>query len=272
MPIQIASINSGSNGNCYYIGNGEEAILIDAGLSCKETEIRLQRLGLNIQSVKAVFISHEHSDHIKGLETLSAKHHLPVYITHATHNHGKLNIPEALKNNFTAHQIYCIGKLKITAFPKCHDAIDPHSFIVQDDQVTIGVFTDIGNICQQTIRYFRQCDAVFLESNYDVDMLKNGSYPYYLKKRISDGNGHLSNLQAVELFTKYRSKKLSHLLLSHLSRQNNCPVLVDNLFRKHATYTQIIVASRDRETSLYQIGKSKRSLEPFPASTQLSLF
>ena len=272
MALQIASLNSGSNGNCYFIGNGEEAVLIDAGISCKETEIRLQRLGINIRTIKAIFISHEHSDHIKGVETLSSKYQLPVYITDHTHNNGRLNLKNDLKNNFTAHQPCCIGKLKITAFPKIHDAIDPHSFVVEDEQVKIGVFTDIGAVCSETIRYFRQCHAVFLEANYDEDMLRNGNYPYYLKKRISDGKGHLSNMQAVELFTKYRSRKLSHLFLSHLSKQNNCPILASDLFQRHAGSTQVIVASRERESTLFRIGKPVRTLKPFPASNQLNLF
>ncbi len=272
MSLQIASLNSGSNGNCYYIGNGEEAVLVDAGISCKETEIRLQRLGIDIKIIKAIFISHEHTDHIKGLETLSSKYQLPVYITDHTHQNGKLNIELALKNNFNPHQPCCIGKLSITAFPKFHDAIDPHSFIVEDAQVKVGVLTDIGAICAETIRYFRQCHAVFLEANYDEEMLRNGNYPFYLKKRISDGKGHLSNNQAVELFTKYRSKKLSHLILSHLSKQNNCPVLAGDLFRRYAGTTQVVVASRDRESALYRIGKPVRSLEAVSSASQLTLF
>lgn len=272
MALKIASLNSGSNGNCYFISNGEDAILVDAGLSCKETEVRLMRLGLELKMINAIFISHEHSDHIKGLETISGKYRIPVYITDDTLRNSNLNLHPELTFHFFPHQSYGVGNLKITAFPKFHDAIDPHSFIIEDQQMTIGVFTDIGSVCKETIRYFKQCHAVFLEANYDEDMLKNGNYPYYLKKRISDGKGHLSNAQAVELFTRYRSKKLSHLFLSHLSKENNCPVLVENLFRRKAGSTHVMVASRDKESALFKVGRSFRNTNVLSTRTQLNLF
>lgn len=253
MPLYIASLNSGSNGNCYYVGNDTEAVLIDAGISCRETERRMKRCGLLIEKVKAIFISHEHTDHISGVATLSKKYSLPVYITAATLKHSGLVIEPHLTMHFTASTPLKIGNLSIHAFTKYHDAADPHSFIVSGGGVYVGVFTDIGKCCEQVVRHFKQCNAAFLEANYDEEMLATGGYPYHLKKRISGGNGHLSNNEALKLFATYRSSALSHLILSHLSANNNSPQLAYNLFAQHASKTEVIVASRHEETGVYTI-------------------
>ena len=253
MPLQIASLNSGSNGNCYYIGNDNEAIIVDAGISCRETEKRMKRLGLKIDKVKAIFISHEHGDHIKGVETLSSRFHLPVYITPTTHKYGKLQIHRDFLKYFVSHETIMIGNLAITGFPKFHDAADPHSFVITGKGITVGVFTDIGNACEQVKKYFSRCHAAFLEANYDEEMLMNGKYPFYLKQRISGDSGHLSNNQALALFIENRPAFMSHLLLSHLSKENNCEHKVQELFNSNAANTKIVVAGRYNETEVYSI-------------------
>lgn len=199
MSLYITSLNSGSNGNCYYVGNEKEAVLIDAGISCREMEKRLARSGLSVLTIKAVFISHEHADHIRGLEVFARKHRLPVYITPRTQKNSSLQLDEKFVYSFNAYEEICIGELRVTAFPKLHDASDPHSFTITQAGVTIGVFTDIGYACSHVIENFKRCDAVFLEANYDETMLDEGHYPYHLKKRISSDKGHLSNKQALEL-------------------------------------------------------------------------
>lgn len=272
MEIFFASLNSGSNGNCYYIGNKKEAVLIDAGISCKETEKRLRSLGISINKIKAIFISHEHIDHIKGAEMLCKKHSIPVYITKNTNNNCRFKIPEHTIVYFNSHEEIQIGDLTIKAFPKHHDAIDPHSFVVEYNNYNIGVFTDIGVPCEQVIKHFGRCHAAFLEANYDDEMLQNGHYPYHLKKRISGDEGHLSNDQALELFIKHRSPHLSHLLLSHLSKENNKPELAENLFRENSAGTLISVACRYNHSELFCIGddaeKKAAPLKPM----QLNLF
>lgn len=278
MALFITSLNSGSNGNCYYVGNHTEAVLIDAGISCRETEKRMKRLGLSMSNVKAIFVSHEHADHISGIRVLSKKHQVPVYSTIATLRSAGFIVEKSLLRYFTADQPVIIDGLTVTAFSKSHDASDPHSFMISSGGVNIGVLTDIGNCCKQVIRYFKQCHAAFLEANYCEDMLMNGSYPYILKKRISSDNGHLSNAQALELFTKYRGSQLSHLILSHLSKNNNKPELVDQLFRQQAGPTKIIVASRYEETTVFCIepgnnkNANKRKDDVLPVQLQLSLF
>jgi phosphoribosyl 1,2-cyclic phosphodiesterase len=253
MSLFITSLNSGSNGNCYYVGNETEAVLVDAGISCREIEKRMKRLGLQMDKVKAIFVSHEHSDHIKGLSVVVNKYHLPVYITQATLQHGKLELEEALIKVFLPHEAVLIGSLSVIAFPKFHDAIDPYSFVVSCDEIFVGVFTDIGKPCQNLIRYFKRCHAAFLEANYDDEMLEKGNYPFHLKKRISGGMGHLSNKEALEIFINHRPAFMSHLLLSHLSKNNNSPELVREIFNTHAGQVKITVASRDCETEVFQV-------------------
>lgn len=275
MSVFIASINSGSNGNCYYVGNAQEAVLIDAGISCLETEKRMKRLDLSLEKVKAIFISHEHSDHIRGVEVLSRKYQLPVYITPKTHLYGRLQLETHLQKPFQTDEIVQIGNLQIKAFSKLHDAADPHSFIISENEISIGVFTDIGRPCKNVIHHFKQCHAVFMEANYDDEMLLKGRYPYHLKNRIRGGKGHLSNAQALKVFAEHRASFMSHLLLSHLSKDNNCPDLVQQLFSAQAGGTEIVVASRYRESKVYHVDGSfqtETAVLKAEEPLQLSLF
>jgi phosphoribosyl 1,2-cyclic phosphodiesterase len=253
MTLFIASLNSGSNGNCYYIGNQEEAVLIDAGLSCRETERRMRRMGLPLEKVRAIFISHEHDDHIRGLAVLSQRYQLPVYITQPTLDQCRFPPSPDLVRAFHPDKPISIGSLTIKALPKNHDASDPYSFTVASPTVCVGIFTDIGVVCDNLIRHFTQCHAAFLESNYDEQLLENGRYPWPLKNRIRSGHGHLSNRQALELFVEYRSAFLSHLLLAHLSQDNNRPELAQQLFEEQTQGTSIIIASRHNESEVYAI-------------------
>jgi phosphoribosyl 1,2-cyclic phosphodiesterase len=280
MSLFISSLNSGSNGNCYYIGNQEEAVLVDGGISCRETEKRMKRLGLSMKKVKAIFVTHEHGDHVHGVPAISKKHRVPVYITPGTLQNGRMELKEELIVPFKAYEPVRIGNLSVTAFPKLHDARDPHSFIVASDTVTVGIFTDIGLACEHVTRNFQQCHAAFLEANYDEALLENGGYPYHLKVRIRSGKGHLSNNQAAQLFVDHRPSFMSHLFLSHLSHDNNRPKIVQELFNRIADRTEIIIATRHKETRLYHIrnvpgriaSKPPSRLSMQPSKFQLSLF
>jgi phosphoribosyl 1,2-cyclic phosphodiesterase len=270
MSIQIASINSGSNGNCYYIGNDAEAVLVDVGISCKETEKRMAALGLDIGKVKAIFISHEHSDHIKGLAVLSAKYNLPVYMSKATYEH--CNVPIAPQRLFwiNAKKAVKIGAFSIHSFAKIHDAADPHSFVVQSGSIKVGVFTDLGRPCDALIRHFSTCHVAFLEANYDELMLENGPYPWHLKNRIRGGLGHLSNAEALKVFVDHRPPFMSHLLLSHLSKDNNDPAMLQQMFAANAGTTRVMVASRYEASPLIQLASNRRDKKI--THQQLSLF
>jgi phosphoribosyl 1,2-cyclic phosphodiesterase len=262
MSLYISSLNSGSNGNCYYIGNQHEAILVDAGLSCRETERRMMRLGLSIKKVKAIFISHEHSDHTNGAKMIARKHQIPVYISPKTHAKTRMQVDPHLVKHFEAYTPVLIGNLSVNPFPKQHDASDPYSFTITGNGITIGVLTDIGTVCEHVKQNFSKCHAAFLEANYDEEMLENGSYPIYLKNRIRSEVGHLSNLQALELFTNHRPDFMSHLLLSHLSQDNNNPRLVQQLFMAHARGSKIAIASRHQESPVYLVNGEKVVYDP----------
>jgi len=272
MSIYFASLNSGSNGNCYFIGNDEEAVFIDAGLSCKETENRMKMLGISMKKIKAIFISHEHIDHVKGVEVLAKKYELPVYISSKTKENCRTPIPTNLIQKLSANSTTQIGNLAIKSFSKFHDAKDPCSFVITSGSCKVGVFTDIGYVCENVISHFKDCNAVFLEANYDEEMLENGPYPFHLKKRISSDVGHLSNKQAMELFVQHRSPKLSHLLLSHLSKENNSPELAAHYFKTQSTHTKIIVASRYKPTEIYSIHPLGIKNKTISQSKQLQLF
>ncbi|GAC1385777.1 MAG: MBL fold metallo-hydrolase [Ginsengibacter sp.] len=279
MSLFVTSLNSGSNGNCYYIGNSTDAVLVDVGLTCRETEKRMAALGLSMDLIRAIFISHEHTDHIKGLTAIAEKYDLPVYITNKTAGNSFIS-KNRLRQFKTEDEIQIEG-LTIVPFTKFHDAADPHSFIIKYNNITVGVFTDIGRPCTSLKKYFSLCHAAFLESNYDDDLLENGAYPIFLKNRIRGGLGHLSNNQALEVFLQHRPAFLSHLFLSHLSKDNNCPEKVKELFRPHARGTEIIIASRYSPTPVYNIcgtaprqyfHPNKRLARKKVAENQLSFF
>ncbi len=270
MSLSITSLNSGSNGNCYYIGNENEAVLVDAGICCKEVELRMSRLGLKIDLVKAIFISHEHTDHISGLSTLVKKFQIPVYITPDTLSKARISLPKHLIKTFSANHSVSIGEISVTAFPKFHDASDPCSFIISCKQINVGVFTDVGQVCPNLKKHFKQCHAAFLEANYDEQMLEQGRYPFFLKHRIRSGNGHLSNTQALSVFTEHRPLFMSHLFLSHLSKNNNCPKLVQQLFKKQAGDVKILIATRYKETDVYHISNSSGNIPVRYSSAQLA--
>jgi len=275
--LYFASLNSGSNGNCYYVGNDSEAVLVDAGISCRETEKRMRGLGLGMDKLKAIFISHEHGDHIKGLAVLSERYQLPVYMTNRTWSSGVTGMKPNSFLHFTDQQPVQVGGLSVQAFVKHHDASDPHSFVISCNNINVGVFTDIGACCDRLSKHFSTCHAAFLEANYDEVMLENGRYPYFLKNRIRGGHGHLSNTQALELFNKFRSPQLSHLLLSHLSKDNNCPDKALELFRPHAGNTNVVVASRYEASALYAVngigqGRARLRTAATVRPEQLTLF
>lgn len=272
MALHIASLNSGSNGNAYYIGNATSAVLVDAGLSCKEIEKRMTGLGLNMQKIKALFISHEHTDHIRGVDVLAKKYSLPVYISPGTYNKSRLRISTSQLNWISDATSVNIEELNITAFSKKHDAADPYSFTIRHNAVTIGVFTDIGTACDNILKHFKQCNAAFLESNYDEKMLEEGRYPYVLKQRIRGGHGHLSNKQALDIFINHRPEFMTHLLLSHLSRDNNDPALALKMFEPYAQQTKIVVASRYEASELFYISNDVSARPFFTKAMQMDLF
>lgn len=221
--IEICAIASGSNGNCYYIGNDRDAILVDVGISRRQVLERMKEKGLNPSKIRAVFISHEHADHFRGVRVLSKHLGVPVFMTMATFEKSWGPNRPAKIVNFNPGDVVEVGSFKIHSFLKQHDAAQPCSFRIEHDGLNVGVMTDIGEPCEKVKEHFSACQAIFLESNYDEDMLWNGAYPWHLKNRVASGVGHLSNKQAFELLHAYAGEKLEAVFLSHLSADNNRP-------------------------------------------------
>ena len=229
--VELCALASGSNGNCYYIGTEDEAILIDVGVSRKQVMLRMQEKGLDSKKIKGIFISHEHADHTRGVKILGKYLNIPVYMTKGTfENTWNPNRPGAY-GLFIPGESLQLGKFTIHPFLKKHDAANPCSFRVEVNGKNIGVMTDIGEVCENVSYHFSLCDAVFLESNYDKTMLIEGNYPYHLKQRVLSSVGHLSNEQAFELAKNHASPKLQHIILSHLSGENNTPEIAFNTFK-----------------------------------------
>ena len=229
------------------------------------------RSGLSMKKVRAVFISHEHIDHIRGVEVISKKHGIPVYINEKTYANGRVKIKDELVRSFEDEETVSVASLNVIPFFKSHDAADPYSFSVEHDGIRIGIFTDMGIACEKLVAHFSRCHAAFLEANYDDDMLENGHYPVYLKNRIRSAHGHLSNAQALELFRNHRPEFLQHLFLAHLSKENNSPELVHELFSAHAGNTRVVVASRYEESEVFRIGKEEAEATDLKGQFQLQL-
>jgi phosphoribosyl 1,2-cyclic phosphodiesterase len=221
--LEICALASGSNGNCYYIGNEKDAVLIDAGISCRQILKRMAEKELNPMKIKAAVISHEHSDHVRGARVLAKKLKIPVHLTAKTFLATYKNMQPAWPRFFEPGQAISIGEFQIHTFLKNHDASEPCSFRIEYAGRNVGVFTDIGEPCENVLFQFGLCDAVFLESNYDEEMLRTGSYPDFLKQRVASSYGHLSNVQALKLLEENAGTQLKCVFLSHLSAENNTP-------------------------------------------------
>ena len=253
--LEICALASGSNGNCYYIGNEEEAVLIDAGISTKQILKRMYDRKLDFRKVKAVFISHEHGDHVRGVRVLTKKLGIPAFFTKNTfHSVWHANQPSSY-SPFTPGVSFKFRSFTIHPFLKNHDAKEPCSFRIEHDGVSVGVFTDIGAPCENVTTHLSQCHALFLESNYDEEMLWNGKYPNYLKNRVASDVGHLSNNQSYDLLFQNAGKQLSHVLLSHLSAENNTPEIALEAFQLLKNNYIVEATSRETASTVYSIKK-----------------
>jgi phosphoribosyl 1,2-cyclic phosphodiesterase len=221
--LTVCALASGSNGNCYYIGNDHEAILIDAGISAKRTLARMFQRNLDPSKIKAIFITHEHADHTAGARVLSKKLNTPVYVTSKTFSAMYGNLKPLAPRFFIPGGEIPVGSFRVKPFLKRHDASEPCSFRVEYGGLHVGVFTDIGSPCENVIQHLGGCDVLFLETNYDEKMLWEGRYPWPLKKRIASEHGHLSNDQAYQLLEQHSGTMLQMVFLSHLSAENNTP-------------------------------------------------
>lgn len=258
--MRLCSIASGSSGNCIYVGSERTHLLIDTGISGKKVEFGLNSLDLTTKDLDGIFITHEHSDHIKGLGVIARKCQVPIYATPGTiramekdASLGKM--PEGIFHPIEADEDFFLGDMKLHPFRISHDAAEPVGYRVEHGQSRVAVATDMGKYNEYTVRQLSNLDALLLESNHDVRMLQVGAYPYYLKQRILGEKGHLSNESAGQLLCRILHDHLKAVLLGHLSKENNYEALAYETVCAEVTMGEneykagdfnIAVASRDR--------------------------
>jgi len=257
MVMQISALASGSSGNCFYIQNGDCAVLIDAGISAKQISERLERIGKKPEIVKGIFITHEHSDHIRGADVFARQFNIPIFATKKTANSCFLCKDEELINLIKNNEKTEIGGMEIEAFSKSHSASDPVSYNIVNGK-KISIITDAGYACKNVISKVADADFLCIESNHDIEMLESGPYPHFLKKWIKSDKGHLSNLQSALCVLEYANKKLEHVMLSHLSKTNNTPALALETFHyllkeRKDLNPKITVSEREKPTPLFSV-------------------
>lgn len=264
--MQLYSIASGSSGNCIYAGTDKEGILFDAGVSMKRIREGLEAEGLSFEQVKAICITHEHSDHISGLGPVLRKVPIPVYATAGTihaiwEKSNMANISTELFHSIAPGEEWELAGGLVRPFSISHDAADPVCYTMEKDGKKIGIATDTGCYDDKMIDSLGECDTLLLEANHDINLLQVGNYPYSLKMRILSDRGHLSNDMSARLIKEVLHHGLQHIVLGHLSKENNFPELAYNTvsyeLEKSETWrelsTELSVASRDVPSPAIQI-------------------
>lgn len=230
--LEVCALASGSSGNCFYVGNGKGSVLIDAGISAKQMCLRMQERGLKPEKVRGIFITHEHSDHVRGVDVFARRFRVPVFATRKTAQACFLCQEEKLIREIRNTEEITLAGMVIEAFGKFHDAIDPVSYTISLGKKRVSVMTDLGHACKRVQEHVSEADFLFLESNHDEQMLKHGNYPEELKQLILSDIGHLSNRQAGLCVLEHASTRLKQVVLSHLSQENNTPQLAMKTFLK----------------------------------------
>ena len=265
MKIKFISLASGSSGNCYFIGTDAYGILVDAGIGIRTIKKHLKDLGIGLDRIRAVLITHDHADHIKAVGHLGEKFGIPIYSTPEIHigiNKSycvteKLSTSVRYLSKGTQIQI---EDFRITAFEVPHDGTDNVGYCIEVDGKTFSFLTDLGHITSTAAEYICKANYLILEANYDEEMLKMGSYPQYLKERIAGSNGHMSNRETAEFLAENINEGLKYIWLCHLSKDNNHPELayktVELLLRSKGVLVgkdvQLIALKRSTPSMLYE--------------------
>lgn len=218
--MRFASIGSGSRGNAFVVETGATRLLVDCGFGPRELAKRLGRLGLAPTDLSAVLVTHEHSDHVSGVERCAQRYGLAVFMTHGTFGASRTAGSVSVEL-FDSHTPFAIGDIEVRPFPVPHDAREPVQFVFSDGQRRLGVLTDTGHVTPHIVAMLSGCDALVVECNHDAAMLAQGSYPRALKQRIAGRLGHLDNGAAADLLRQAANSGLQHVLCAHISQQNN---------------------------------------------------
>lgn len=249
MKVIFCSLSSGSSGNCYYLGNEFHGILIDAGISATSIRKFLKNIDISMQTIMGVLITHNHIDHIRGLELLTRKNSLPAFTTNKIWKSiltpQKKISPDCIRE-IPLKQKFHLAGFDIEAFPVCHDAPETIGFHICTGDKKITIVTDLGHICQTSAPYIKAANLLVIESNYDEQMLVNGKYPHFLKARIRSDHGHLGNHQTSAFLADIISDNLSHICLAHLSKNNNTREIVLQTLKRTFSDRGIILNGQQR--------------------------
>lgn len=264
--MQLYSIASGSSGNCIYAGTEETGILIDAGISMKRIREGLEAQELSLEGIHAIFITHEHTDHISGLGPVLRKVPIPVYATRETieaiwDKGGMKGVSQELFHTVEPDRCFRFRDVEVIPVSISHDAANPVCYTLQAADRKIGVATDMGCYTSELVDHLKDCNSLLLEANHDINLLQVGSYPYSLKMRILGERGHLSNDASARLIQKLLHPGLRHIILGHLSKENNFPELayqtVSYELEQNPIWstmeTELLVANRQEPTRLLTI-------------------
>ena len=231
MPLTFLSLGSGSCGNCYYIATETDAIVVDCGVGLRRFKKNLSEYGMKIGKVRAILITHDHSDHIKAAGKISKEFKIPVYATQMVHEGMYRNwlmtekVAMELRQTISVGETFHIGDFAVTAFSIPHDASENVGYHIEIGEVRFTIMTDVGDVTPNVNQYISKSTHLILEANYDEDMLRQGRYPQRLKTRISCGTGHLSNMKTGNALGQNFHENLKHVWLCHLSEENNHPEL-----------------------------------------------
>jgi phosphoribosyl 1,2-cyclic phosphodiesterase len=274
----VAPLGSGSAGNAYYFESDGTGILVDAGLGPRETRKRLELVERSIESLQAIVITHEHYDHIRGAERISRKYGVPVYLTRGTLNASRIEREDLNIVLFDNNTTFRIGELNVHARRTLHDAADPSCFVIEArDGTRVGLASDLGHADNDVVQHLSDCDGLFFEANHDVDMLRMGTYPWSLKRRIMSRFGHLSNDDSMKAVQRMMGADLKTLCLIHLSEKNNHESIVRDvamrLLQKNGVQLELGIAKQFVPTGIFDIrrrGGPRRTT--LPSGAQMALF
>jgi len=252
MGVSVSVLASGSRGNSAIVESSSTCILVDAGISCRETFKRMKAIGADARSLSAIVITHEHADHVYGLMVLARKLNVPVFITGATHQAWVRSVRDATGEPPDTQQIeffssghsFQIGDIEVKPFTIPHDAADPVGFTFRAEGVKIGLVTDLGYMPASVCDHLRACDVLVLESNHDLEMLRGGPYPWSVKQRVMSRVGHLSNEKLAEFFARGYDGSAAFIVLAHLSEQNNHPEIALRAAEKVLGFRRTLLQNR----------------------------
>lgn len=221
--MRVCLLASGSKGNSLFVESGDTKLLVDAGLSCRETIARLENLGVSGSDLHGIIVTHEHNDHIRGAGTIARKYKVPVFLSYAAAKEMSAHFRGAELVEFESGCSFTFRDVELDPFPITHDSADPVGFVIQSNEARIGIATDLGIVTRLVRDKLQNCRVLVLESNHDERMLADGPYPWHLKQRIKSRHGHLSNRESVELLSDLLHAGLEGVFLAHLSEINNHP-------------------------------------------------